>query len=57
MKKAMALMLSLVMALSLGACTTGGTTESAASGGSAAATGAEIASGEKKDTVVYAYPE
>ena len=56
MKKAMALMLSLVMALSLGACTTGGTTESAASGGSAAATGAEIASGEKKDTVVYAYP-
>ena len=56
MKKAMALMLSLVMALSLGACTTGGTTESAASGGSAAATGAEIDSGEKKDTVVYAYP-
>ena len=56
MKKAMALMLSLVMALSLGACTTGGTTESAASGGSAAAAGTESVSGEKKDTVVYAYP-
>lgn len=62
MKKVVTLMLSLAMAVSLTACTTGGTTNTtAAAGGN---TGTEAADGNAgtqaaggaKDTVTYAYP-
>ncbi len=67
MKKVVALMLSLAMAVSMTACTTGGKTDTtAAAGGNAgtqaagsestgAASGGENA-GSGKDTVIYAYP-